>query len=135
MKNYLKIVNAVQPNPEKCMSETELLAFAHFLALPKKFEYFRFSPKGRAIVRKQFKELGYAHTNSSLNGKIRGLVNKDYLKREEDSVISVRQPIRDIANNIMNAPDRYNIMISFEFENEEAQASIQQHRITTPQVD
>lgn len=128
IETYLKVLNAIQPDVNKVMADTEIKVLAEFLVLPRKFEYFRFSTKGKQRVSKALAESGYRVSRATLNGKLYSLERKGILSKDEDGVVYLAKHISEVIKKIRDK-DKYHIIIELNSKDEEA--SISENSSTT----
>ena len=95
-RNYLTIVNfALSSSKDRQLTETEINLLAEFLLLPEKFKYTRFSTLGKSKVAKITKELfDWYLSRININNKIYSMVEKGFLRRDDDGVIYLITPIQ-----------------------------------------
>lgn len=92
----LEILNILQPEREKRITSTEkdvLVAF--FLLDPEKFRYHRFSRVAKKKVIELFEAMGQTLTKENLNFKIYRLIDKGYLTRDEDNIVTLKGYLDD----------------------------------------
>ena len=119
MHKLFEILNSVQPDPTKRLTETELKLLTEFLLLPKKkFEYQRFSSLARTKVQEATKEQGWSLSRENINNKIYSILDKGYLRRDEDSVIYLANHIKALAFELLSVYDgsKPSFTLSIEFE-------------------
>lgn len=69
------------------LTDTEVLVLKTFLCLPPKYRYHRFSSAGRKAAIKMLAEEGIHLSSANLNNRLYALLDKKYLRRDEDKVI------------------------------------------------
>lgn len=84
------------------LTDTEVLILKTFLSLPPKYRYHRFSSAGRKAAIKSLQEKNIKLSSANLNNRLYSLIDKKYLRRDEDNVIYVSdflEKITDIYTN------------------------------------
>jgi hypothetical protein len=117
-RNYLTIVNfALSSRKEMQLTETELNLLVEFLLLPEKFKYTRFSTLGKSKVAKTVKELfDWYLSRININNKIYSMVEKGFLRRDDDGVIYLITPIQKGIEQALKAfKEGKQYSISFDF--------------------
>ena len=88
---YLEILNIINPNPNNKLTDGEIKLLTEFLLLPEKFSYQRFSRYAKPVVVKNLKEYwGWDLSPINLNSKIYGLLDKEFIWRDEDGVLYIK---------------------------------------------
>lgn len=102
LKVYFQLLNVAQPDSSKALSEGEIRILSEFILLPEKFKYQRFGRIAKKKVIESLKEY-YDWTISSLNinNRIYSMIDKEYLWRDEDSVIYVSKSILQGAQKLL----------------------------------
>lgn len=86
---FLNMINLLTP-VEKHIAYAESQLLIEFLLLPEeKFKYQRFSNLAKAKVIAACKEKGWSLTKINVNNKIYSLIDKGFLRRDDDGVIYV----------------------------------------------
>ncbi len=93
LDKFFNLVNLLSPL-EKNIAATETLLLIEFLLLPEeKFKYQRFSNVAKDKVIQSAQAKGWNLTKINANNKIYSLIEKGYLRRDEDGVIYVSKYI------------------------------------------
>jgi len=89
---YLEILNIVNPDSSKKLTDKEILVLAEFLLLPEKYSYQRFSRYAKPQVLSLLKTLyDWDLSVINLNTKIYELVSKGYIWRDTDGVLYLKE--------------------------------------------
>lgn len=94
------------------LTDTEALILKTFLCLPPKFRYHRFSSIARKAVIRILSEQGLRLTSANLNNRLYSLIDKKYLRRDEDKVIYTADFLEKILL-IYNKNRSFNISLNF----------------------
>jgi hypothetical protein len=93
LEKFLNMVNMLSP-PEKSIAQAESQLLIEFLLLPEeKFKYQRFSSLAKAKVIQSAASKGWNLTKINVNNKIYSLIDKGFLRRDEDGVIYITKYI------------------------------------------
>ncbi len=93
LEKFLNMVNMLSP-PDKSIAQSEALLLIEFLLLPEeKFKYQRFSSLAKAKVIQSAATKGWTLTKINVNNKIYSLIDKGFLRRDEDGVIYIAKYI------------------------------------------
>lgn len=87
IKRYFDVLNTAQPDPEKLLSESEIIVLAGFLMLPDKFNDKRYGTLARQKVCESVSNTYKTMTRQNLQNKIYALIEKGLLYRDDDGVI------------------------------------------------
>jgi hypothetical protein len=100
-----EILNAASLTPDTRLTDTEINVLIEFLLLPDdKFHYQRFSTLARTKVIQNAKtHHQWELSRENVNNKIYSMVDKNYLRRDEDSVIYIAKHIQALANAVKDA--------------------------------
>lgn len=98
------LLNSVNQQEDKKLTSTEIRVLVEFLLLPrKKFEYQRFSSVAKKHVIRNLKELDeWDLSSENLNNKIYSMIEKDFLRRDEDQVIYLAKHIKELAYRLVD---------------------------------
>jgi hypothetical protein len=98
------LLNSVNPKEEDKLTSTEIRVLVEFLLLPrKKFEYQRFSSVAKKRVIKSLQEHdGWTLSPENLNNKIYSMIEKKFLRRDEDQVIYLAKHIKTLAFKLVD---------------------------------
>lgn len=95
VKFYLRLLSLL--DNKSVLTEAEATVLVEFLCLPEKFKYMRFS----LVAKKKVAEsLGLSAVN--VNNKLYSLIEKNYLKRDEDNIIYAKDFVNKFINNFKN---------------------------------
>lgn len=126
LRKLFEILNAVQLDSSKQLTDTEIRLLVEFLCLPnKKFEYQRFSSLAKTkVIQTAEEELDWVLSRENVNNKIYSMLDKGYLWRDEDSVIYLAKHIDALTKKLnhvydSNTPFEFNII----FDNPDKHAS------------
>lgn len=86
LTKYLNITNILLDDASKLVA-TEIELMVHFVLLPEKFKYQRFSPLAKKKIREAYAENGKSLTVLNMNNKLSALAKKGFLRRDEDRVL------------------------------------------------
>jgi len=87
IRKYLEFTNLRLPTEQQLMS-SEIELIVEFVILPEdKFGYQRFSPLAKTKVKQAFLEREKIISNININNKIYSLIEKEFLRKDEDKVI------------------------------------------------
>lgn len=93
LEKFLNMVNVLS-TPEKNIAHAECQLLIEFLLLPEeKFKYQRFSSLAKAKVIQSAASKGWNLTKINVNNKIYSLIDKGFLRRDEDGVIYITKYI------------------------------------------
>jgi hypothetical protein len=101
----LEILSLATPSDSKLkkLSPTEIHILTEFLTLPDKYVYQRFSKYAKRFVINQLKDKYNLDYNAVyLNGIVYNLIKKQYLWRDVDDVIYIKESIVSYINNILS---------------------------------
>jgi hypothetical protein len=126
MKDFFRVLNAVQPAEGKQLTQSEITVLVEFCILPAKFEYHRFSKVAKKVVFRELEKGGWKLSSQSLNSKLYSMIEKDFLWRDEDKVIYLKPYLKGLVKKIIASTESkgvYNILFSLEVEHEEETVS------------
>lgn len=93
LDKLLDVINLLSPEDNR-MSPLEKKVLTLFILLPEeRFKYQRFSTLAKSKVLKLAEERNWKLSHINLNNKIYGLVQKGFLRRDEDKVIYIPEYI------------------------------------------
>lgn len=93
LEKFLNMVNMLS-SPEKNIATAEAQLLIEFLLLPEeKFKYQRFSSLAKAKVIQSAASKNWNLTKINVNNKIYSLIDKGFLRRDEDGVIYIAKYI------------------------------------------
>ena len=117
-KRILELINFTKTSMDKRMTEAEIDLLTLFLSLPDKFSYQRFSTLAKTKVMNMAEERGWKLSRVNINNKIYALIDKGFLRRDEDGVVyltkSLQQAI-DLATTAYNKKSNFNIDFVFKW--------------------
>jgi len=106
---YLTLYNALIPEPQRIMP-SELEMIIGFTLLPEeKFQYQRFSTLAKNTV---IRDYDPSLTKININNKLYSLLDKNFLKRDEDKVIYLPKHLTQALSSFRKDPN-YQIVIQF----------------------
>lgn len=113
LEKLLDFINLLTPD-EKKITSLEKKVLVLFTLLPEeRFKYQRFSTLAKNKVLLMAKERNWILSKINLNNKIYGLIEKGFLRRDEDSVIYVPDYILKAYNEfIKNKSYEFNILLT-----------------------
>lgn len=113
LEKLLDFINLLTPD-EKKITSLEKKALVLFTLLPEeRFKYQRFSTLAKNKVLLMAKERNWILSKINLNNKIYGLIEKGFLRRDEDSVIYVPDYILKAYNEFVNNKSyEFNILLT-----------------------
>lgn len=94
------------------LTDMESLVLKSFLCLPPKFRYHRFSSSGRKAVIKSLAEVGVKLSPANLNNRLYSLIEKKYLRRDEDNVIYTAEFLEKIVY-LYDQNKKFNFNLNF----------------------
>ena len=108
---YLTLYNAVMP-PHQRLVPSELELMVDFALLPEqKFQYQRFSTLAKnTVIRSTDRKL----TKVNINNKIYSILDKGFLKRDEDGVIYMPKHFLQALSQYRKNPSEYSITLKFQ---------------------
>ena len=117
-KRILELINFTKTSMDKRMTEAEIDLLTLFLSLPDKFSYQRFSTLAKTKVMNMAEERGWKLSRVNINNKIYALIDKGFLRRDEDGVVyltkSLQQAI-DLATAAHSKKSNFNIDFVFKW--------------------
>lgn len=110
---YLTLYNALKPE-EKRLVASEIDMIIGFALLPEeKFQYQRFSTLAKNTVIKNYD----SHlTKVNINNKLYTLLNKEFLKRDEDKVIYLPKHLLATLKEFRKNPSNFQLNLSFQLD-------------------
>lgn len=113
---FFELVDCMQMDPDKKMSNSEKKVMVEFYDLPEAFENYRFLRMGRLEVMKRAAEHGWKLSRQNLNNRIYDLIGHGILYREPDGVLRAKPWIEKVIKNIKesyNNGTEYDIKFRF----------------------
>lgn len=113
---YFQVLNLIQEDITKHLTESEIELLIEFVLLPDKFKYARFSSPAKNRVIATYQELFDKKLSKiNLNNKLYTLLEKGYLRRDTDKIIYIQDFIMRAINNILSKPT-YDITLKFQLD-------------------
>lgn len=81
------------------LTNIELTVLKEFILLPPKYQYAPFSSPAKRKVLSSLKEKGIDFSLSNLNNRIYSLIDKGFIRRDEDSVLYLSSHIIKVINS------------------------------------
>lgn len=104
---FFSITNALS-SPSSRVTDSEIAMLVEFILLPEeKFRYQRFSTLAKSKVMTAANSKGWNLSKVNINNKIYNLIDKGYLKRDEDGVVYV-------SKSVLSAIASFKVKDSFE---------------------
>lgn len=92
ISRYLEILNIINTEPDKKLTDGEIRLLTEFILLPEKYSYQRFSRYAKPLVINNLKKYyDWDLRPINLNTKIYELVGKGYIWRDEDGVLYLKE--------------------------------------------
>lgn len=112
IEKYLRFYNLMVPEEQQLM-DSEISLLIEFALLPEeKFSYQRFGGLAKTKVVESAANKGWHLTKLNINNKLYALIEKGFLKRDEDSVIYLPKHILQALKEFKDSK-KFNIQISF----------------------
>jgi len=106
LRIYLEILNIINPDTNTKLTEGEIKLLIEFILLPEKYSYQRFSRYAKPQVLKALEDVyAWKLTPINLNTKIYELVNKNYIWRDDDGVLYLKEYLIDSAKKLAVTPE------------------------------
>lgn len=113
---YFQVLNLIQDDVTKHLTESEMELLIEFVLLPDKFKYARFSSPAKNRVIVTYAELYNKKLSKiNLNNKLYMLLEKGYLRRDTDKIIYIQDFIMRAINSILGKPT-YDITLKFQLD-------------------